>query len=360
MRLRDRLESGMSQWFSQQDFVRCNPPLLTGSDCEGAGEVFKVIDGTPSSERAAVNGTAPATSPAASAAYLTVSSQLHLEALTLGLGRTYTFTPAFRAEDSATSRHLREFWMCEAEMITQGQSAAEELDQVMTVVEDVVKSGARRALGLDESSSSTMAATDAAYLHSDVPTLEDLRRYFSADSSWTRITYNKALSLLAEQHAKQPFQSAPAPAWGEGLASEHEKWLAGEHVRGPVFVTDYPAESKPFYMRRGTEEESGRPIAHAFDLLVPGIGELVGGSLREDDPAILLNSMKASGLIAAESNEVPEDHPLYWYIRDLRTYGMGPHGGFGLGVERLVMWLAGRDSVRDCIPFPRVGRRVRF
>jgi asparaginyl-tRNA synthetase len=189
----------------------------------------------------------------------------------------------------------------------------------------------------------------------------------SPATRWPRITYTAALALLEGKHSSnQPF-TRPPPVWGEGLGSEHEKWLAEEHVRGPLFVVDYPASSKPFYMRLAKEEQqhkgeegSSREIVKNFDLLEPHIGELVGGSLREDSPSVLLSRLKSLQLLPPAAEEVPPEHPLYWYVEELRRNGMGPHGGFGMGVERLVAWLAGRGSVRECIPFPRVGRKVRF
>lgn len=405
MRFRSRLEMAMASFFAEHDFVRTTPPIMTASDCEGAGEVFRVVDG---SQEAAAAAAGEKEKQESNPAYLTVSTQLHLEALMLGLSRVYTFTPAFRAEDSDTNRHLREFWMCEAELVTRGETASEELEMLMTFVEDLIKAAAKitfgdafstvqaaQGQGADLTPSSnesdvslTATATlDALYLWG----LEPERRRSPKDEArsaqqekrsaqlssfstltsnlfpaqrWPRITYTDALALLERKHSSdQPF-TRPPPVWGEGLGSEHEKWLAEEHVRGPLFVTDYPASSKPFYMRLAKEEETGqgasREIVKNFDLLVPHIGELVGGSLREDDPSVLLSRLKSLHLLPSHAEEVPADHPLYWYVEELRRNGMPPHGGFGMGVERLVAWLAGRGSVRECISFPRVGRKVRF
>lgn len=400
----------MASFFAQHDFVRTIPPIMTASDCEGAGEVFRVVD--ESHEAAAATAAAGAGEKGkqeSNPAYLTVSSQLHLEALMLGLSRVYTFTPAFRAEDSDTNRHLREFWMCEAELVTRGETASEELEMLMTFVEDLIKAAAKTTFGeafstveaaqgqgadltpssLESDVSLTATATlDALYLwgleperrrspkdkdeartaqqekrSAQLSSFSTLASNLSPTTRWPRITYTDALKLLESKHSSdQPF-TRPPPVWGEGLGSEHEKWLAEEHVCGPLFVVDYPASSKPFYMRLAKEEmEQGdsREIVKNFDLLVPHIGELVGGSLREDSPSVLLSRLKSLHLLPPTATEVPTEHPLYWYVEELRRNGMGPHGGFGMGVERLVGWLAGRGSVRECIPFPRVGRKVRF
>ncbi|PWN17779.1 class II aaRS and biotin synthetase [Microstroma glucosiphilum] len=406
MRFRSRLEMAMASFFAQHDFIRTTPPIMTASDCEGAGEVFRVVDGSHETTAATGDKEKQESSPA----YLTVSTQLHLEALMLGLSRVYTFTPAFRAEDSDTNRHLREFWMCEAELATRGESASEELEMLMTFVEDLIKSAASTAFGdafsaveaaeggaeavstpystESDVSPNATATLDALYLwgleaeRRRSPTTDetklsqqDRRRAqlssfgtfasnLSPTTRWPRITYTDTLKLLERKHAsKHPFLRPP-PVWGEGLGSEHEKWLSEEHVGGPVFVVDYPASSKPFYMRLAKEEEKeehqGREIVKNFDLLVPHIGELVGGSLREDDPSILLSRLKSLHLLPSNATAIPQEHPLYWYVEELRKNGLGPHGGFGMGVERLVAWMAGRGSVRECIPFPRVGRKVRF
>lgn len=325
LRVRSEMEYSIANFFRIFSFTRVSPPIMTASDCEGAGEVFRVTDGDKKADGVEGN-----------AAYLTVSSQLHLEALMLGLGKVYTINPAFRAEDSATNRHLREFWMCEAELVVQKAEKRSEAVQVMDVVEEMVKAVIRGTL------SGCKSELDIDEVHKG-----DLHK--AAKEEWQRITYTEALEMLASSHG------GDARQWGSPLSSEDEKWLARD---GPVFVTDYPAQSKPFYMRLN-DSDGGKTVA-AFDLLIPRVGELAGGSLREDSPAKLLTRMKELKLLPADATEVPPDHPLHWYIVELRKYGMPPHGGFGVGIERLLSWITGTDSVRECIPFPRVGRRVRF
>ncbi|CAO1624891.1 unnamed protein product [Parajaminaea phylloscopi] len=353
LRLRSRLENALFGWFQEQDYTRTSPPVMTSSDCEGAGEVFKVTESKHSEEPA-------------SPAYLTVSAQLHLEALLLGLGKVYSYTPTFRAEDSATNRHLREFWMCEAELpVNALGTEAEQLHELMDVTEELIRSAARVALGLSgQVELRGSASRDAAFLHADSgSSLPEIHRYIGVDSErrWKRITYTEAIEILQAQHDQSsPPPSWSRPKWGDSLSSDQEKYLCTDHFAFPLFVTDYPASMKPFYMRVGSPPSASEAATVAcFDLLIPGIGELVGGSLREDRMEVLSSRMEELGLTSPQ-DEGGIEHPLDWYVSSLRQSGMPPHGGFGIGVERLVMWLAGRDSVRECIPFPRVGRRIRY
>ncbi|CAO1621990.1 unnamed protein product [Sympodiomycopsis kandeliae] len=342
LRTRSRLESGMSQWFEENDFIKVNPPIMTASDCEGAGEVFRVTGGLKEDE-------GQEDTSGSSQSYLTVSSQLHLEALTSGLGRVYTFTPVFRAEDSATNRHLREFWMCEAEMMTQAGLAQSELLQVMNIVEQSIKNGVQGVLS--RSSAELKLQCNSHEDGVDYETrISELQHLSNPQMPWPVMTYTEALESLSKQHLSEPF-TQPPPEWGENLPSEHEKWLARN---GPIFITDYPSSSKPFYMRLNDDKKT----VAAFDLLFPKIGEIAGGSLRENSIQVLLERMTELNLLSNATIE--KDHPLYWYIIELRKFGLPPHGGFGIGMERLVSWITGTDSVRECIPFPRVGRKIRF
>lgn len=267
--------------------MHIHTPVLTQNDCEGGGEAFSLAE--------------PAPTMFSHPAYLTVSSQLHLEAMAAALPRVYTLAPAFRAESSATSRHLSEFWMLEAEL-----AFASTLQEVMDVVEASVRSV-------------LPAEMTAAF--------------------WRSITYKDAVTALADG---APSFEYGAPAWGDPLRSEHERWLAEVWASGaPVFVTHFPAAHKPFYMLANDDDPA---TVACFDLLVPRVGELAGGSLREHRLDRLRDSMERHG--------VSKNGDLDWYL-DLRRWGSTPHGGFGLGFERLVAWITGTESVKECIPFPR-------
>ena len=272
---------------------------MTSNDCEGAGETFRIAGGGAEGEFFGRR------------AYLTVSSQLHLEAMAMGLSRVYTLSPCFRAERSQTSRHLAEFWMLEAEW-----AFVEQVDELCDVVEGAIR-----------------AVVDKLEKDDEVVLADEVKAQMKQRGRWRRITYTTAIQQLRnEQHTTGQFEFDAE--WGKGLSSEHERWLARD---GPVFVTDYPAHIKPFYMRVNPDNET----VACFDLLVPGVGELVGGSLREDREHKLLERMAGMDLDSFQ-----------WYV-DLRRYGGAPHGGFGLGFERLIAWLAGIDNIRECIPFPR-------
>lgn len=338
-------------------------PVITSSDCEGAGEVFRVLDANaesaarsdPPSMSSPPSGdskpslpsspsslptTAPPPTPAR---YLTVSTQLHLEAINASLPRVYTLAPCFRAEKSDTARHLQEFWMLEAEVAFLNADVPTALNQVMTVAEDIVRSVARH-----------------------VRTLPEFERYFAKQTSelvarvdsllverpYERMTYTHAVELLQNHASENPEAFTFAPHWGAGLQTEHERWLAEEHVQGPVFVTDYPTPLKPFYMLPNPTSAtvSDRATTACFDLLVPALGELAGGSLREHRLPELERALAAHGL----------DPDAYGWYLDLRRYGTTRHGGFGLGWERLVGLLTGIDNVRDCTAFPRAAEGSRF
>jgi asparaginyl-tRNA synthetase len=252
--------------------------------------------------------------------YLTVSSQLHLEALASAISRVYTLSPCFRAERSQTNRHLAEFWMLEAEW-----AFTHSIDDICQVVQGAIKEVIQRA-------NKDMTARN---LLLDINCLE---------GPWPRISYTDAIAELEKYHTSAAKKFTFPPAWGKALQSEHERWLANELVHGPVFVTDYPTSLKPFYMRLN---DDGRTVA-CFDLLVPRVGELVGGSLREERLSHLERALDGHGLSREEYG---------WYL-DLRKYGTAPHGGFGLGFERLIGWLSGIENVRECIPMPRWAGRM--
>ncbi|GAA6027488.1 hypothetical protein JCM8097_007886 [Rhodosporidiobolus ruineniae] len=373
VRLRSEMNFAMAQHFREREFVRVELPLITSSDCEGAGEVFRVVESSPSTPPPASTASAsspppPIASPDSSSSapppapsrYLTVSTQLHLEAITSSLPRAYTLSPCFRAEKSDTARHLQEFWMLEAEVAFLDVDVPTALEQVMSVAEDSVRGIAKHVRALPDFQK--VFAVQDPTLTARVDALLDSKR-------WPRMTYTRAVELLQEHAAANPKAFVFAPIWGAGLQTEHERWLAEEHVKGPLFVTDYPTPLKPFYMLPNEPSSSSasasadspsspstdssassRQTTACFDLLVPQLGELAGGSLREHRPSALLSSLERAGLDADAYD---------WYL-DLRRYGTTRHGGFGMGWERLVGLLTGEGNVRECIPFPRAAEGSRF
>lgn len=362
LRLRSEAIATLTQFFATRDVVQTHPPIITSSDCEGGGEVFTV---TPAHEQKDDTTESFFRAPK----YLTVSTQLHLEALAQAVGNVWTLSPTFRAEESDTSRHLSEFYMLEAEM-----SFVDKLDGVMDLTEDML-----RYLGTNmyesrvvqelRSPGTERGSGDSA---SDrVPAEEvDNRWKGLMQSAWPRITYDEALKILKkEEHLfEHPI------VWGPGLQSEHEKHIARVVGKGkPVFVTDYPMAIKPFYMRSTTrpnewdgDHASGTTPSHyttadCFDLLVPEYCEIAGGSMREHRLPQLLDAMKRQGMAVPALNgdeTASTDDPtqaagsLDWYV-DLRRWGCPPHGGFGLGFDRLLGYLSGVQTIRDTVTFPR-------
>ncbi|KAF9236681.1 hypothetical protein BU15DRAFT_89065 [Melanogaster broomeanus] len=341
LRLRSCLLESLHD-FLRQDFCYAHTPIVTSSDCEGAGGTFRVTPSPTSSPVPPSQETLPEPAPSdphseffSKPAYLTVSSQLHLEALASSLARVYTLSPCFRAERSQTNRHLAEFWMLEAEWAwTRG------VGDVCGLVEACVK----HALGAGREDRALLAKGKTGH-EERLGSLEAA----AGSEPWARMTYTEAVAELEKYHASSESRARPftfEPKWGHGLRSEHEKWLSEVLVKGPVFVTDYPSAMKPFYMRMN---DDGRTVA-CFDLLVPHVGELVGGSLREERLEALQKRMHVHGLD-------PEGEDYRWYV-DLRRFGSAPHGGFGMGFERLVSWISGIDNVRECIAMPRWAKRM--
>ncbi|KAG2143075.1 hypothetical protein DEU56DRAFT_793379 [Suillus clintonianus] len=329
LRLRASALRTLHTYFEAQDFHYVHTPILTSNDCEGGGETFRV---SPASS-AISPGQLP--DPSAQAeffsqpAYLTVSSQLHLEALAASLSRVYTLSPCFRAERSQTNRHLAEFWMLEAEW-----AFIHHVGDVCHVVEESLKN-----ILVQCQSENPLFWKDGD--EAKLKSLEDASR---PGLSWTRMTYTDAVKELEKYHASSRVGFEFEPAWGRALQSEHERWLSERLVGGPVFVTDYPTSLKPFYMRAN---DDGQTVA-CFDLLVPFIGELVGGSLREERSSHLVEAIQRHGL---------NEEEYRWYV-DLRKYGSAPHGGYGLGFERLISWMSGIENVRECIAMPRWAKRM--
>lgn len=337
----------MTQFFAEQDFTQTHPPIITSSDCEGAGEVFEVASGHKGQVTEDDDGTFFRSSK-----YLTVSSQLHLEALAQSVGKVWTLSPTFRAEKSNTARHLSEFYMLEAEV-----SFVDKMEDVMNLVEGMLQ---HLTKGLHESQ------VGQELLHGKRSgETDDEGQKRSADlenrwqgmmqGPWPRITYTEAINIL--QSSKESF--VHPPTWGLGLQAEHERYVAMQVGKGsPVFVTCYPKAIKPFYMLPSASEASDTATVDCFDLLVPEVCEIVGGSMREHRLEPLITSMREHGMITEfeVSNGKTELGSLSWYV-DLRRWGSVPHGGFGLGFDRLLSYLAGVPNIREIVTFPRwVGR----
>jgi asparaginyl-tRNA synthetase len=328
-RVRNALSYATHRFYQDRDFLYLHTPLITASDAEGVGEMFRVTTLDPASPpRTADGGVDYGQDFFAQAAFLTVSGQLSAEAYALAVDRVYTFGPTFRAENSNTRRHLAEFWMVEPEM------AFADINDNSDLAEDYVKYLVRYVLDHNE--------TDLEFFNQWVEEgLLDMLMSV-ADSSFERITYTEAIEILEKSGESFEFPAA----WGEDLQSEHERYLTETVFRKPVIVIDFPFDFKAFYMRRN---DDGKTVA-AMDVLVPGIGEIVGGSQREERLDVLAESMRLKGL--------EEEH--YWWYLDLRRFGSAPHAGFGLGLERMVQFATGMQNIRDVIPFPRTPRNVEF
>ena len=351
-RLRSDADFCATNFFRKHDYVRVTPPVITSSDCEGAGEVFTVQPRETSA--AAADGDAEPQFFRVPK-FLTVSAQLHLEALAAEHRRVWTLAPTFRAERSDTARHLSEFYMLEAELQTSS------LDDLMLMVEgllwfiagSVSESRTGHELLVASRHGGDAGAARVALIE---------RRWRGLDvRSWPRITYCEAIELLGDAAAAGSAGLGSHPSWGSPLHVEHERYIAETVGNGsPVFVTHYPRAIKPFYMLPSAAvarydfpaeaaDAGNRSTAACFDLLLPGMGEVVGGSLREHRLEPLTEQMRAAGLLCADEGGKPA---LDWYL-DLRRYGSVPHGGFGLGFDRLLGYLSGVDNVREVVPWPR-------
>lgn len=347
MRVRSGLAFAIHDYFQKNGFYYMHAPIITGSDAEGAGEMFRVttLDGKnpPLTEEGDINYKEDFFGKETN---LTVSGQLEAEAYAMGLGKVYTFGPTFRAENSNTSRHLAEFWMIEPEM------AFHDLNMNMDLAEDFIKSVIKYVLEnygddlvflekrlLDEEK--TKPQTE----RSEMALLEKLR--FVVDNDFKRVTYTEAIEILrnSKPNKKKKFEYL-IDDWGADLQSEHERYLVEKHFKCPVILFDYPAKIKAFYMRLN---EDGKTV-RAMDVLFPGIGEIVGGSQREERLEVLQQKMAELGI---------EEEELWWYL-ELRKFGTAVHSGFGLGFERLVLFVTGMGNIRDVIPFPRTPQNASF
>ncbi len=327
-RLRSRLAFAIHDFFQSRGFHYVHTPILTGSDCEGAGEMFRVTTLDPARVPLLDGRVDWSQDFFGREARLTVSGQLNLETFCMALGDVYSFGPTFRSENSNTSRHIAEFWMIEPEM------AFADLGEDMDLAEAMVKALVEFAL--------RDCAADlelfARFVDEGLPArLENV-----LEGPFVRLPYSEAVDIL--QRAGRRFEYEVA--WGRDLQSEHERYLTETHFRRPVILYDYPAAIKAFYMRAN---DDGRTVA-AMDLLVPDVGELIGGSQREERLDVLCARIEELGLRAQDYG---------WYL-DTRRYGTCPHAGFGLGFERLLMFLTGVGNIRDVIPFPRTPRHLEF
>jgi len=332
-RVRSVAAYAIHKFFQERGFIYAHPPLITTSDAEGAGEMFQVttldLNNVPRTEDGKVDFDQDFFGKAAN---LTVSGQLEAEIFALAFKNTYTFGPTFRAENSNTTRHASEFWMIEPEM------AFCDLKKNMDVIEDMVKYIITYTM---ENCPEEMKFFNSFV---DKGLLDRLNHVVNSD--FVRLTYTEAIEILEKAVADGKKFDYAITGWGMDLQSEHERYLTEEVFKKPVFLINYPSAIKAFYMR---ENEDGKTVA-ACDLLVPGIGEIVGGSQREERYDVLLNKIKNLGM----------DEKTYWWYLELRKYGGVKHSGFGLGFERMIMYLTGMGNIRDVLPFPRTPRTAEF
>ena len=347
LRLRHAMTFAIHQFYNDRGFINVHTPIITGSDCEGAGEMFRVTTldakNPPLKEDGSVDYKQDFFGKETN---LTVSGQLNGELAALALGKIYTFGPTFRAENSNTSRHLAEFWMIEPEV------AFNDITDNMDLAEDFLKYLISYALNnnLDDLEFLKQRLLDEEKdkpkeQRNEMDLLEKLRSV--VENKFERITYTEAIEILrnSKPHKNGKFQF-PVGDWGFDMQSEHEKYLVEKHFKKPVIVTNYPAAIKAFYMK---QNDDGKTVA-AMDVLLPGIGEIIGGSQREDN---------YEKLLAATQKFNIAEKDIWWYL-DTRRFGTAPHAGFGLGFERLMLFISGMGNIRDVIPFPRAPKTAEF
>lgn len=347
MRLRSSLSFAIHQYFHQNGFNYMHAPIITGSDAEGAGEMFRVTTLDPKNPPLTESGAVDYSKDFfGKETNLTVSGQLEAETYAMALGKVYTFGPTFRAENSNTSRHLAEFWMIEPEV------AFMDLEGNMDLAEDFLKSVIgyilehnREDLIFLEERLEQEEKTKPQNERSPMRLTEKLN--FVIENNFKRVSYTEAIDILrnSKPNKKKKFKFQ-IDEWGADLQSEHERFLVEKHFKCPVILFDYPANIKAFYMRLNEDEKTVR----AMDVLFPGIGEIVGGSQREERLEVLKEKMAAL--------DIPKEE-LWWYL-DLRAFGTAVHSGFGLGFERLVMFATGMNNIRDVIPYPRTPQSADF
>ncbi len=327
-RVRNCVSNSIHQFFQEREFLYVHTPIITASDCEGAGEMFRVTTLNLDNLSRTEGGANDDADFFGRKSYLTVSGQLNAEIYACSLGKVYTFGPTFRAENSNTSRHLAEFWMVEPEM------AFFDLDDNMGLAEEFLKRIFSDVL--------TKCGDDLQFFNDRIDdtvigTLEGI-----AESRFERCTYTDAITIL--EQSGEPFEFPVE--WGADLQSEHERFLTETHFKKPTILYDYPRTIKPFYMRVNDDGQTVR----AMDVLVPKVGEIIGGSQREERLDVLESRMREQGL----------DAEAYWWYLDLRRFGTVPHSGFGLGLERVVQFITGMANIRDVIPFPRTPGNAEF
>tara|TARA_R110002012_G_scaffold291564_1_gene486104 strand:+ start:125334 stop:126767 length:1434 start_codon:yes stop_codon:yes gene_type:complete len=347
MRLRSSLSFAIHKYFNDNGFYYMHTPIITGSDAEGAGEMFRVTGLDPKNPPLTEDGKVDYSEDFfGKETNLTVSGQLEAETYAMSLGKVYTFGPTFRAENSNTSRHLAEFWMIEPEV------AFMDLAGNMDLAEDFMKSVLgyilehnKEDLEFLDQRLSDEEKTKPQAERSEMSLIEKIK--FVVDNNFKRVSYTEAIDILrnSKPNKKKKFNYI-IEEWGADLQSEHERFLVEKHFKCPVILFDYPANIKAFYMRLN---EDGKTV-RAMDILFPGIGEMVGGSQREERLDVLKEKMKALDI---------DEEELWWYL-DLRKYGTAVHSGFGLGFERLVMFATGMSNIRDVIPFPRTPQNAEF
>jgi asparaginyl-tRNA synthetase len=346
-RVRSKLAFAIHQYFNEKGFFYVNTPIITASDAEGAGEMFKVtnfdLNKIPKTKEGEIDFSQDFFGKATN---LTVSGQLEGEVAAMGLGSIYTFGPTFRAENSNTSRHLAEFWMVEPEV------AFNDLADNMDLAEDFLKYIISYVL---EHCKEDLAFLDQRLEKEDQQKPKNERQSDGliqklenvVKNQFKRVTYTEAIDILKESKAnKNKKFNYPVDEWGIDLQSEHERYLVEKHFGGPVILYNYPAKIKAFYMRQNDDNQTVR----AMDVLFPGIGEMVGGSQREERLDVLKEKMKAFSI---------DEKELWWYL-DTRKFGTVPHSGFGLGFERMVLFVTGMSNIRDVIPFPRTPKSAEF
>ena len=328
-RVRSILSYAIHKFFQEKNFVYVQTPIITGSDAEGAGEMFRLttmdINNIPKTDSGEVDYRQDFFGKEAN---LTVSGQLNVETFATAFKNTYTFGPTFRAERSNTPKHAAEFWMMEPEI------AFADLEVNMDIIEEMIKYIVNYVR--------ENAAEEMEFFNKWVDKGLFERLDTLVNNKFDRITYTEAIEIL--KNSKEKFEYEVE--WGIDLQTEHERYLAEKHFKKPVFVTDYPKDIKAFYMKLNKDRKTVR----AVDLLAPGIGEIVGGSQREDDYNILLDKINEMGLKEKD----------YWWYLDLRKYGSVPHSGFGLGFDRMLMYITGMTNIRDVIPFPRTNKNLEF
>lgn len=350
-KVRNALSFAIHQFFNEREFVYIHTPIITGSDAEGAGEMFQVttldLDNPARNEKGEIDYKEDFFGKQTN---LTVSGQLEGELAAMALGNIYTFGPTFRAENSNTTRHLAEFWMMEPEMAFYDNN--DNMDLAEELLKYVIKYALEKCPNEIEFLKNRQADEDKKKPQNERAPMDLVKKLeFCLDNEFIRISYSEAIEILKRSKPNQKKQfKYLIDDWGIDLQSEHERYLVEKHFKKPVIIADYPADIKAFYMRQNEVDEQGRKTVAAMDILFPGIGEIVGGSQREERYDLLIKRMDEMNIPEKEMN---------WFL-DTRRFGTAPHAGFGLGFERLVLFVTGMTNIRDVIPFPRYPKSAEF